>query len=124
MHEDVQPPVGVESTDLLPQMYEELRRMAAVHMAREHPGQTLQATALVHEAWTRLSGGETPPVWSNRAHFFGAAAEAMRRKRQIKRGGNSDRVPLEESRIEAPGGEDKLLQMHDVLDRLVAEGAL
>ena len=64
--------------DWLPLVYEELRKLAAQKMAREAPGQTLQATALVHEAWLRL-GGEHQPAWENRAHFFAAAAEAMRR---------------------------------------------
>ena len=63
---------------LLPLVYDELRHLAAARMAREAPGQTLQPTALVHEAWLRL-GGDAQPAWQNRAHFFGAAAEAMRR---------------------------------------------
>ncbi|MDQ5978345.1 MAG: hypothetical protein QG602_1319, partial [Verrucomicrobiota bacterium] len=64
--------------ELLPLVYDELRRLAASRMARESPGQTLQATALVHEAWLRL-GGDDQPAWANRAHFFASAAEAMRR---------------------------------------------
>src|SRR6516225_4597263 len=66
------------AADLLPLVYDELRRMAAARMVRESPGQTLQATALVHEAWLRL-GADAQPAWKNRAHFFSAAAEAMRR---------------------------------------------
>lgn len=132
MNDPAHPPDGANAPDLLPQVYEELRRMAAAHMAREQPGQTLQATALVHEAWIRLSGGDTPPVWRNRAHFFGAAAEAMRRilvdaarrKRQLKRGGSRERVPLEESRIQAPEEDEKMLQIHEVLDQLSAEDPL
>jgi RNA polymerase sigma factor (TIGR02999 family) len=65
--------------ELLPLIYEELRRLAAMHMARESPAQTLQATALVHEAYLRLVDVEVPPCWDNRRHFFAAAAEAMRR---------------------------------------------
>ncbi|MFO1458328.1 MAG: ECF-type sigma factor [Verrucomicrobiota bacterium] len=122
----------VESSDLLPQVYEELRRIAANQMAREQPGQTLQATALVHEAWLRLSGGDTPPVWRNRAHFFGAAAEAMRRilvdtarrKLQLKRGANPERVDLPESSIQAPEEDARMLQVHEVLDQLAAEDPL
>ncbi|MBN9691629.1 MAG: sigma-70 family RNA polymerase sigma factor [Verrucomicrobia bacterium] len=117
----------VGSDDLLPQVYEELRRMAAAQMAREVPGHTLQPTALVHEAWMRISGGPSP--WKSRAHFFGAAAEAMRRilvdaarrKRQLKRGNNPERVELQESRLVAPVEDDKLLQVNEVLDRLAAE---
>jgi RNA polymerase sigma factor (TIGR02999 family) len=120
----------VGSDDLLPQVYEELRRMAAAQMAREMPGQTLQPTALVHEAWMRLSGGNSP--WKSRSHFFGAAAEAMRRilvdaarrKRQLKRGNNPERVELQESRLVAPVEDDKLLQVNEVLDRLAAEDPL
>src|SRR5262245_39968588 len=90
--------------DLLPLVYHELRRLAAAKMAREAPGQTLQATALVHEAWLRL-GGEAN--WENRTHFLAAAAEAMRRilvenarrKLRIKRGGGQERVELEDSVI-------------------------
>jgi len=120
----------VGSEDLLTQVYEELRRMAAAQMARELPGQTLQPTALVHEAWMRLSGGTSP--WKSRAHFFGAAAEAMRRilvdaarrKRQLKRGSNPERVELQESRLVAPVEDDKLLQVNEVLDRLATEDPL
>src|SRR5260221_14462586 len=84
---------------LLPLVYEELRKLAAHKMAREAPGQTLQPTALVHEAWLRL-GGEEQPAWQNRAHFLAAAAEAMRRilverarrKLRLQRGGGGERM--------------------------------
>ncbi|MBL9176022.1 MAG: RNA polymerase subunit sigma [Verrucomicrobiales bacterium] len=117
--------------DLMPQVYDELRRIAGAQMAREQPGQTLQPTALVHEAWIRL-GGDGGTAWKSRGHFFAAAAEAMRRilvdtarrKAQLKRGGNPERVELAESRIAAPVGDDKLLLVHEVLDRLAAEDPL
>lgn len=110
---------------LLPLVYDELRRMAGARMAREHAGQTLQATALVHEAWLRM-GGDQQPNWQNRAHFFGAAAEAMRRilidrarKRQLRQSSGLD-VPVElhESRIELRVPESELLALHEVLDQL------
>jgi len=121
----------VRTEELLPLVYDELRRMAAVRLSREQPGQTLQATALVHEAWLRLEKN-TDDRWKNRAHFFAAAGEAMRRilvdsarrKAQQKRGGNPDRVDLPESQIIAPGPDDKLLQVHEVLDELAATDPL
>ncbi|MEZ6073690.1 MAG: ECF-type sigma factor [Pirellulales bacterium] len=84
---------------LLPLVYDELRKLAAAKLAQEKPGQTLQATALVHEAYLRLVGNEQPPSWNSRGHFFAAAAEAMRRilinrareKHRLKRGGNRKR---------------------------------
>src|SRR5208337_4481315 len=89
--------------ELLPVVYGELRKLAAAKMARESPGHTLQATALVHEAWLRLVGNDNPQ-FANRAHFFAAAAEAMRRilidrarrKRAVRHGGSQERVDLEE----------------------------
>ncbi len=110
---------------LLPLVYDELRRMAGARMAREHAGQTLQATALVHEAWLRL-GGDKQPSWQNRAHFFGAAAEAMRRimidrarKRQLRRTSGLDApMELNESCIEFNVPESELLAVHEVLDQL------
>jgi RNA polymerase sigma factor (TIGR02999 family) len=111
--------------DLLPLVYEELRRLAVSKMAHEQPGQTLQPTALVHEAWLRLAGGDTPPRWQNRAHFFAAAAESMRRilidnarRRHARRhGGDQERVNVEMAEIAAPGSDDELLAVHDALDR-------
>jgi RNA polymerase sigma factor (TIGR02999 family) len=114
----------VTAEELLPLVYGELRRVAAQKMAGEVPGQTLQATALVHEAWLKLGGGEQS--WENRAHFFGAAAEAMRRilvdrarSRTAKRhGGGLQRVPLEGVEIEAPAPDEELLELHEALGQL------
>src|SRR5688572_5242417 len=100
--------------ELLPLVYDELRKLAAARMARESPGQTLQATALVHEAWLRLAGPDRQQ-WHGRAHFFGAAAEAMRRilidqarrKASQKRGGAQPREELHESRIESHAPSDE-----------------
>lgn len=113
---------------LLPLVYEELRRLAAARMAQEAPGQTLQATALVHEAWLRMvDAGER--TWENRAHFFGAAAEAMRRilienarrKSRLKRGGGQLRVDIDELHLAAATPDDKILLMGDALEQLEAE---
>ena len=113
---------------LLPLVYEELRRLAAHKMAGEAPGHTLQATELVHEAWVRLTDGQEPH-WANRAHFFAAAAEAMRRilvdraRRRIawKRGGGAERVSLNEVEIPIIAADDeRLLAVDEVLDKLAA----
>jgi RNA polymerase sigma factor (TIGR02999 family) len=113
---------------LLPLVYEELRRLAAWRLSNEKPGQTLQATALVHEAYLRLVGKEDPG-WQGRRHFFGAAAEAMRRilvesarrKMRLKRGGQFERVDLEAVEIPAPMTDDDLLALSEALDRLAEE---
>src|SRR5215472_7588447 len=113
---------------LLPLVYGELRRLAAAKMAREAPGQTLQPTALVHEAWLRL-GADHQPAWQNRVHFLAAAAEAMRRilienarrKRRPKHGGDRERVELNDSLIEPLVEDEKLLQVHEALEILAAE---
>jgi RNA polymerase sigma factor (TIGR02999 family) len=116
------------ATQLLPLVYTELRKLAAAKMARELPGQTLQPTALVHEAWLRVSGpGHTN--YQNRAHFFAAAAEAMRRilidnarrKHAARHGGGQLRVDLEEADIAAPANDEQLLAVHEALDKLTAE---
>jgi len=116
------------AAELLPLVYEELRRLAAAKMARENAGLTLQPTALVHEAWLRL-GGDEQPTWENRAHFFGAAAEAMRRilveraRRRLRQrhGGGQERVDLDELEIAAPTDDaEDLLAMDDALDRFAA----
>jgi len=109
-------------------VYAELRSMAIQKMASERPGHTLQATALVHEAYLRL-GGANGFKFENRAHFFGAAAEAMRRilvdsarrNSQLKRGGDQERVELNETRIAAPVEDEKLLQVNEALDALARE---
>jgi len=116
---------GRTAEELLPQVYEELRRLAAQKMAREAPGQTLQATALVHEAWLRLGGGERPQ-WQNRAHFFAAAAEAMRRilveaarrKKRLRHGGGLERLEVETVELPAPMPDDELLALDEALTQL------
>lgn len=131
------------SSDLLPAVYGELRRLAAAKMAREAPGNTLQPTALVHEAWLRLqlpqrrgaAGNEADPAeqdrrWQNRAHFFSAAAEAMsrilienaRRKRAVRHGGGLERLDIDDVEIALPptAKEDDLLAVHDALIKLAA----
>ena len=113
--------------ELLPLVYEELRKLAAARMANESPNQTLQPTALVHEAWLRLTGNETVK-WDGRAHFFGAAAEAMRRilidnarrKHAQRHGGGQQRLDIAELEIAAPGKEQELLEMDEALERLEA----
>jgi RNA polymerase sigma factor (TIGR02999 family) len=115
---------------LLPLVYEELRRLAASKMAREKPGQTLQATALVHEAWLRLAGSNHQQ-WRGRSHFFGAAAEAMRRilidkarhKASLKCGPDRPLEELHESRIEMAAPSDEILAVDEALDALAAEDA-
>ncbi|HEY3857748.1 MAG TPA: ECF-type sigma factor [Verrucomicrobiae bacterium] len=110
---------------LLPLVYEELRKLASVKMANEAGGQTLQPTALVHEAWLRLVGDQNP-TFANRAHFFAAAAEAMRRilidnarrKRAVRHGGGQQRVELVEVGAVAPEEDDELLRVNDALDKL------
>jgi RNA polymerase sigma factor (TIGR02999 family) len=110
--------------ELLPVIYDELRQLAAAKMAREIP-QTLQATALVHEAWMRLGQQR----YENRVHFFGAAAEAMRRilverarrRSRLKRGANLERADYQESQIISPLNDDKLLQVHEALDQLATD---
>jgi RNA polymerase sigma factor (TIGR02999 family) len=118
---------------LLPLIYEELRKLASQKLAHEKPGQTLQATALVHEAYLRLvasdkQNGSAAPAqqWDNRGHFFAAAAEAMRRilvdearrRQAAKRGGLRERVEMPASRLAAPMPDDELLALHEALDEL------
>ena len=112
---------------LLPLVYEELRRLAAHKMANEAAGQTLQPTALVHEAWLRLVGNEDQQ-WNGRAHFFGAAAEAMRRilvengrrKRAARHGGGQAKLDVHEIELAAPAQDDELLAVNDALEKLAA----
>lgn len=112
---------------LLPLVYEELRRLAASKMANEAAGHTLQPTALVHEAWLRLVGDSTPK-FANRAHFFAAAAEAMRRilidsarqKRAVRHGGGQQRVELDHMDLASASDDDQLLAVHEALDKLAA----
>ncbi len=114
--------------ELLPLVYEALRKLAAARMARETPGDTLQPTALVHEAWMRLAGDENPK-FAGRAHFFAAAAEAMRRilidrarrKQALRHGGGQKAVGLEDLEIAAPYDEDEILDVHEALDKLAVQ---
>ena len=109
---------------LLPLVYDELRQLATAKMAREPSGQTLQATALVHEAWLRL-GGDQQPDWKNRAHFFAAAAEAMRRilidrarRRGAQRhGGGQERVNLDDVELAAATDDARILAVNDALEK-------
>jgi RNA polymerase sigma factor (TIGR02999 family) len=113
---------------LLPLVYEELRRLAASRMAREPAGHTLQPTALVHEAWLRLVKDDSAK-FANRGHFFGAAAEAMRRilierarrKQAMRHGGGLERVDLDEIQVPLAQTDDQLLAINEALDKLAAE---
>jgi RNA polymerase sigma factor (TIGR02999 family) len=117
---------------LLPLVYDELRKLAAQRLANEKPGQTLQATALVHEAYLRLVGNQAPstkhqaPHWNSRGHFFAAAAEAMRRilvdvarQRQAhKRGGDARRLSLDEAALVSSKPDENILELNDALEKL------
>ena len=111
--------------ELLPLVYDELRRLAAARRANEAPGQTLQPTALVHEAWLRLTDS-TRQEWRGREHFFSAAAEAMRRilvenarrKRRLRHGGGLVRVDVDAINLPIAQDDDKCLRVHEALDRL------
>jgi RNA polymerase sigma factor (TIGR02999 family) len=113
--------------ELMPVVYQELRRLAAHKMASERPGHTLQPTALVHEAWIRLVDSPAQS-WQNRAHFFGAAAEAMRRilisharrKHAQRRGAGAEHLDVDELEIACPAPDDELLALNDALDRFAA----
>lgn len=115
--------------ELLPLVYDELRKLAAQKLAQEKPGQTLQATALVHEAYIRLVDVNIAQHWNSRGHFFAAAAEAMRRilveearrKRSRKRGGDHQRVNLEEAVCYTPESADEVLSLDEALDKLAEE---
>jgi RNA polymerase sigma factor (TIGR02999 family) len=112
--------------ELLPLVYDELRRLAAQRLAREAPGQTLQATALVHEAYLRLVGESPDRPWDSRGHFFAAAAEAMRRilvenarrRHRLKRGGDRARVDVDQVELAAPGIDADVLALDEALERL------
>ena len=126
---------GIEAGDphaaeqLLPLVYDELRKLAAQKLAQEKPGQTLQATALVHEAYLRLVGPGEDPGWDGRGHFFAAAAEAMRRilvenarrRHRLKRGGHRARVDLDDAQPAAPETDDDLLALDEALEKLAAK---
>jgi RNA polymerase sigma factor (TIGR02999 family) len=114
---------------LLPLVYEELRKLAAQKLAQEKPGQTLQATALVHEAYLRLVNADSDQNWNGRGHFFAAAAEAMRRilveqarrRTALKRGGLAERSAQAPADIAVPEPDDRLLAVHDALDDLASK---
>ena len=116
------------ASQLLPLVYAELRQLAAQRLASEPPGQTLDATGLVHEAYLRLIGDNPDQPWHGRGHFFAAAAEAMRRilidnarrKRRVRHGGAKKRVSLDEALL-ADEADDRLLAVDEALDRLAAE---
>jgi RNA polymerase sigma factor (TIGR02999 family) len=114
--------------ELLPLVYEELRKLAASKMANEAAGNTLQPTALVHEAWLRLVGNDNPK-FAGRAHFFAAAAEAMRRilidrarrKCALRHGGGQERVEIQQLDLVSPSADDQLLAVNEALDKLAAQ---
>jgi RNA polymerase sigma factor (TIGR02999 family) len=113
---------------LLPLVYGELRRLAAQHMSQEKPGQTLDATALVHEAYLRLVGVDQAERWNSRRHFIGAAAQAMRRilverartRNSLRRGGRRERVTLDDVALLSPERPDEILSLDEALTRLAA----
>ena len=119
---------GGAAARLLPLIYDELRKLAAVRMKSESPGQTLNATALVHEAYLRLVGSDVEQHWDSRGHFFAAAAEAMRRilvdnarrKRAVKHGGDRERIDLEQEPLVAPSRADDLIALDDALTDFAA----
>jgi RNA polymerase sigma factor (TIGR02999 family) len=116
---------------LLPLVYDELRKLAAAKLAQEKPGQTLQATALVHDAYIRLVDVAQGQQWNSRGHFFAAAAEAMRRilveqarrKHREKHGGSRQKLPLDANLIADNSGDEELMAINDVLDQLALQDA-
>ena len=120
---------SAEAEKLLPLVYGELRKLAVARLAQEKPGQTLQATGLVHEAYLRLVNVEQAQRWDSRGHFFSAAAEAMRRilvesarrKSRQKHGGDRRRVDIEQVEIALTANTDQMLAIHEALDRLAEE---
>ena len=127
----VEPGDPEAASQLLPLVYHELRKLAAHKLAHEKPGQTLEPTALVHEAYLRLMGDGQPPRWDNRGHFFAAAAEAMRRilvdrarrKKRAKHGGDRQRVDLMEQEVPEKPSMDEILALDEALRGLAAEDA-
>jgi RNA polymerase sigma factor (TIGR02999 family) len=117
------------AAQLLPLVYDELRKLAAQRLAEEKPGQTLQATALVHEAYLRLVGAREVQSWDCRGHFFAAAAEAMRRilinrardKKRVKRGGERHRVDLDHIEIALDTGDEQLIALDEALTQLAVD---
>lgn len=125
--DDIDTSAPETARQLLPLVYQELRRVAASKIAHEKPGQTLQPTALVHEAWIRLQGSSQK--WRDKRHFFAAAAEAMRRilvdkarkKARVRHGGGLKREPFDDLEIPLVGQDEKCLAIHECLDRLELE---
>ena len=125
IHDGVQQGDPRAAEELLPLVYDELRRLAAHKMSNETPGQTLQPTALVHEAWLRLTGNENVR-WDGRAHFFGAAAEAMRRilidnarrKQALRHGGGQQRLDIQDIELPILPKDEQLLALNEALDKL------
>ncbi len=124
---DIDAGVPLASERLLPLVYDELRKLAAIQLANERPGQTLQPTALVHEAFLRLTAGEEPPMWKNQSHFFGAAAIAIRRilvenarrKKSLKRGGGGHREFMEDEIPDAQSDPiEDIVALDDALTKL------
>ena len=121
--------IPLASEQLLPLVYDELRKLAAAKLAQEKPGQTLQATALVHEAYVRLVDVDKAQEWDSRGHFFAAAAEAMRRilinrardKKRAKRGGECHRVDLDHIEIALDTDDEELIALDDALTQLAGE---
>jgi RNA polymerase sigma factor (TIGR02999 family) len=119
------------ASQLLPLVYDELRRLAGQRLALEKPGQTLDATGLVHEAYLRLIGNDPEQPWNSRWHFFAAAAEAMRRilienarrKRRLRHGGDNTRLPLSTAELADEAADDRLLAVDEALNRLAQEDA-
>ena len=126
----LQPDDPQATEQLFSLVYDELRRLAAHQLAGEKPGQTLQPTALVHEAWLRLTGNEEVK-WDGRAHFFGAAAEAMRRilienarrKKALRHGGGQQRLDIQEVDVAVSAQDDELLAVHEALEKFAAQDA-
>jgi RNA polymerase sigma factor (TIGR02999 family) len=117
-----------DAAQLLPLVYDDLRRLAACRLAKEPPGQTLEPTGLVHEAYLRLVGADPTAHWDNRGHFFAAAAEAMRRilvenarrKKSLKRGGSSARQDLDPAELLTPAPREDLVALDEALTKLAA----
>ena len=126
---DIQEGDSAAAAQLLPLVYDELRKLAAARLAQEKPGQTLQATALVHDAYLKLVGGAQADDWNSRGHFFGAAAEAMRRilidrakeKKRLKRGGDWHRVDFDAIEIALDTPANELLALDVALEQLAEE---
>ncbi len=114
--------------EILPLVYDELRRLAAHKLSQESPGNTLQATALVHEAYVRLVDVDSPQQWDGRGHFFAAAAEAMRRilinrardKKRLKRGGDRQRIDLDQIETALETSDENLVALDEALEKLAA----